>query len=823
MKKTKNLEQVFPIYKVENDFILSKTGSITIAYAVQLPEIFTLATADYEAIHAALLKAVRVLPPGIILHKQDWFTEAQFAPDSAADKSFMSRASDRHFNERPYLNHECYIFLSSVPSRLKEPTPLSTILIKGSIVPPSSLDEQVVEHFADKAGQFAQILQDSGYLSLRRLKDDEIVSSEDCAGLLERYCFLLGKEEYPTLSDIQTGGELKIGSRKLHLFSLADAEDLPALCGPRTTYDKYSTEKTRFSICFAGSLSLLLHCNHVYNQYIITGHPEETIKKLESKRRRLQSLSAYSRENTISLSATNAFLNEAVSQGRLPIKAHFNVIAWTDDPAGARDVKNLVSAAMAAMDGKTKIETAGAAAIFWAGIPGNGAELPTTSRFDTFAEQATCFLNVETNYQTSLSTAGIRLGDRLTGRPLAVDLFEGPYKKNIIQNRNIFLCGPSGSGKSFATNHILRSSWEAGAHVLVVDVGHSYEGLCNLAKGYYFTFSESNPISFNPFFVPGNKLDTEKKESIKALLLALWKKDDEDYSRSEYVSLSNALQNYFEYLKYYDFVFPCFDTFYEYLRDFFLPDLREQGVKDKDFDIDNFLYVLKPYYAGGEYDYLLNARDNLDLLNTDFIVFELDAIKDHPILFPTTTLIIMEVFINKMRRLRGVRKIILIEEAWKAIAKAGMAEYIKYLFKTVRKFYGTAAVVTQEINDIISSPIIKDTIIANSDIKILLDQSKYQNKFQDIQDMLGLTEKDKALILSMNKANDPFLKYKEIFIALGSHSKVYRTEVSLEEYLCYTTEEKEKVMRQEYARRYGSLKRGIAMLANDIRAKSVGL
>jgi conjugation system TraG family ATPase len=276
------------------------------------------------------------------------------------------------------------------------------------------------------------------------------------------------------------------------------------------------------------------------------------------------------------------------------------------------------------------------------------------------------------------------------------------------------------------------------------------------------------------------------------------------------VALSNALQLYFEK----NISFPCFDTFYEFLRDEFVKILATDQVKEKDFDISNFLYVLRPYYKGGEFDYLLNAKENLDLLQQRFIVFELDNIKDHPILFPVVTIIIMEVFISKMRKLKGIRKMILIEEAWKAIAKEGMAEYIKYLFKTVRKFFGEAIVVTQDVEDIISSPVIKQAIINNSDCKILLDQSKYQNKFDQIQELLGLTEKEKALVLSINKANDPTKKYKEVFISLGGIlSRVYRTEVSPEEYLAYTTEEKEKMKVQQAAEKFGGdIEKGIASL-----------
>jgi conjugation system TraG family ATPase len=439
--------------------------------------------------------------------------------------------------------------------------------------------------------------------------------------------------------------------------------------------------------------------------------------------------------------------------------------------------------------------------------------------FDTFAEQATCFLNMETAYRSSTSPVGIRLGDRLTGKPVHVDISDEPVKRGICTNRNKFILGPSGSGKSFFTNHMVRSYIEQGTHIVLVDVGHSYKGLCDMVKGYYFTYDEKNPIRFNPFYIAeGDNLDTEKRESIKTLLLALWKKDSESFTRSEYVALSNALQLYYEHLAKDADLFPCFNTFYEFLHEDFVKVLTKDKVKEKDFDVNNFLYVLRPYYKGGEFDYLLNATQNLELLKERFIVFELDNIKDHPILFPVVTIIIMEVFISKMRKLKGVRKMILIEEAWKAIAKEGMAEYIKYLFKTVRKFYGEAVVVTQEIEDIISSPVVKQAIINNSDCKILLDQSKYQNKFDGIQELLGLTEKEKALILSINKANDPAKKYKEVFISLGGMlSKVYRTEVSLEEYLAYTTEETEKVKVAQYTQKYGSVQKGIAALANDLR------
>jgi conjugation system TraG family ATPase len=813
--------KVFPVYKVEYDCILSKHGDVTVAYEVQLPEIFTMSDQEYEAFHQTLIKAIKVLPANSIFHKQDWFLSKKFE-GQFEDKvlSFLSHSSERFFNERPYLDHTCYVMLTRKPANRKTSTSMFSTLTRQSIVPDETVNPHRLQEFLDSAGQFERILQDSGFAKLRRIKDEGLTGSKYQVGLLEQYCFLQSQGAVPMIKDISFTDGITIGDEQCKLFVLSDVEDLPGMCGSRINYDRYSTDKTKFSVGFASPVGQLLSCNHVYNQYIFVEDVPKTIKTLESKRLRLQSLANYSRENATSKDATNDFLNEIIGDQRLPVKAHFNVLAWTDNKKELKELKTQVASALAQMDAIAKQETVGAPQIFWAGLPGNEADFPINDTFDTFAEQATCFLNLETNYQSSISPVGIRLGDRLTGRPVHVDISDEPVKKGICTNRNKFILGPSGSGKSFFTNHMVRSYYEQGTHIVLVDVGHSYKGLCDLVNGYYFTYDEANPIRFNPFYISkGDSLDTEKKESIKTLLLALWKKDDESFNRSEYVALSIALQTYYKFLETHHSIFPCFNTFYEFLRDVFVRILKEDKVKEKDFDVENFLYVLRPYYKGGEFDYLLNATENLELLQERFIVFELDNIKDHPILFPVVTIIIMEVFISKMRKLKGIRKMILIEEAWKAIAKEGMAEYIKYLFKTVRKFYGEAIVVTQEVEDIISSPIVKQAIINNSDCKILLDQSKYQNKFDQIQELLGLTEKEKALVLSINKSNDPKRKYKEVFISLGGvQSKVYATEVSLEEYLAYTTEESEKIKVQEYTNRWGGDRRkGIAELANDIR------
>jgi len=800
--KAATLESKFPLLSVENGCIISKDADITVAYRVELPELFTLTQAEYEAVHSAWAKAVKVLPAYSIVHKQDFFIEESYKPDICRDGlSFLSRSFERHFNERPYLRHDCYLFLTKTTKERSRTMSNFNALTRGFIIPKEMQDRETVARFLEASSQFERIINDSGFVRISRLTDDEITGTDKVAGIVEKY-FSLSQEDTTCLQDITLNpGEMKIGDNFLCLHTLSDPEDLPSSVATDSRYERLSTDRSDCRLSFAAPIGVLLTCNHIVNQYLFIDDSAENLRKFEQTARNMHSLSRYSRSNQINREWIEEYLNEAHSKGLTSIRAHCNVMAWSDDREKLKRVKNDVGSQLALMEAKPRHNTVDLPALFWAAIPGNAGDFPAEESFYTFIEQALCLFVEETSGKDSLSPFGMRMVDRLTGKPIHLDISDLPMKTGVITNRNKFILGPSGSGKSFFTNHMVRQYFEQGTHVLLVDTGNSYQGLCNLINarthgedGIYLTYEEDNPISFNPFFVEDGVFDIEKKESIKTLILTLWKRDDEPPTRAEEVALSNAVNLFLEKIRGDRSVVPSFNSFYEFIRDEYQEILRQKRTREKDFDVFNFLNVLEPYYRGGEYDFLLNSDRQLDLLNKRFIVFELDNIKDNKVLFPIVTIIIMETFINKMRKLKGIRKMILLEEAWKAISKEGMAEYLRYLFKTVRKFFGEAVVVTQEVEDIISSPIVKGTIINNSDCKILLDQRKYLNKFDEIQALLGLTDKERAQILSINMANDPSRKYKEVWIGLGgSQSAVYATEVSLEEYVCYTTEETEKI------------------------------
>ena len=771
-----------------------------------------------------------MLPNYSILHKQDIFITEKYEPDIRRDElSFLSRSFERHFNERPYLHHACYLFLTKTTKERSRQQSNWNTLCRGFLVPKEIRDKETVERFMEAVGQFESIVNDSGLVRLERLTTEEITGTENEPGIIERY-LTLSADGTTMLQDMQLNPDgMRIGDKRLCLHTLSDLDYLPGKVRTDGRYERLSTDRSDCRLSYAAPVGVMLPCDHIYNQWIFIDDSNENLSRFEKAAKNMQSLSRYSRSNQINKEWLDEYLNEAHSNGLQSVRCHCNIVAWAENGDELRRVKNDVGSALALMECTPHHNTTDLPALYWAGIPGNEADFPAEETFYTFTGQALCFFTAETCYRNSLSPFGIRMVDRLTGKPVFLDISDLPMKKGVVTNRNKFILGPSGSGKSFFTNHLVRQYWEQGTHILLVDTGNSYKGLCDLIHqktggddGIYFTYKENDPISFNPFFTEDYQYDIEKRDSIKTLILTLWKREDEPPRRSEEVALSNAVSLYIEKIKKNRKIKPNFNSFYDFVRKDYRKILADKNVREKDFDVDGFLNVLEPYYKNGEYGYLLNSDKELDLLNKRFIVFELDVVKDNPILFPVVTIIIMETFINKMRRLQGIRKMILIEEAWKAIAKEGMANYIRYLFKTVRKFYGEAIVVTQEVDDIISSPVVKETIINNSDCKILLDQRKYQNKFDQIQNLLGLTDKERSQILSINLANAANRLYKEVWIGLGgTQSAVYATEVSAEEYLCYTTEETEKLELTRLTEKLGgNIELAIKQLAESKRQEN---
>jgi len=505
--KASTLESKFPLLAVEHDCILSKDADITVAYKVDLPELFTVTAPEYESIHSSWLKAIKVLPNYSIVHRQDWFIEESYKPDNQDGSSFLSRSFERHFNERPFLNHTCYLFLTKTTKDRSRMQSSYSALTRSFIVPREMQDKETAVKFLESCEQFERIINDSGFITITRLKTDEIVGTTEQAGIIEKY-FSLSQEDTTCLQDMAIGaGEMKIGDNYLCLHTLSDPEDMPNNIATDTRYERLSTDRSDCRLSYVAPIGVLLCYNHIVNTYILIYDSAENLKRFEKQARNMHSLSRYSRSNQINKQWIEEYLNEAHSFGLTSIRCHCNIMAWSDDYEELKRIKNDVGSQLALMECKPRHNTVDTPTLFWAAIPGNQADFPAEEGFYSFIEQALCLFIGETNYKSSVCPFGIKMVDRMTGKPLHVDISDLPMKRGIITNRNKFILGPSGSGKSFFTNHMVRQYYEQGTHVLLVDTGNSYLGLCNLINsrthgedGVYFTYTEDNPIAFNPFY-----------------------------------------------------------------------------------------------------------------------------------------------------------------------------------------------------------------------------------------------------------------------------------------------------------------------------------
>ena len=372
IRKSSTLESKFPLLAVEQGCIISKDGDITVAYEVTLPEIFTVTSQEYESVHAAWCKAIKVLPDYSIVHKQDWFVKENYAPDlQNSDMSFLSRSYERHFNERPYLHHQCYLFLTkTTKERMAHQSNFST-LCRGHIIPKEIKNKETVARFLDAVEQFARIINDSGYISLRKLADDEITGTERTMGLVGKY-LSLSTENVQCLEDMELSASgMRIGNKHLCLHTLSQTEDLPTEVSTDNRFERLSTDRSDCRLSFAAPVGLLLSCNHIYNQYVFIDNSDETLQKFEKTARNMHSLSRYSRQNAINKEWIDEYLNEAHSQGLQSVRAHFNVLAWGEDMEELKHLRNDVGSQLASMECVPRHNTVDCPTLFWAAIPAN--------------------------------------------------------------------------------------------------------------------------------------------------------------------------------------------------------------------------------------------------------------------------------------------------------------------------------------------------------------------------------------------------------------------------------------------------------------------
>lgn len=822
-------------FSVENTdgigIVYTKTGEYSAILKIENPVQKYSANTDgyYEFTH--LFSAIaQTLGEGYAIHKQDIFIRKQFEDGSGDQHEFLSAAYFRYFNGRHYTDSVCYLTITqeSKKSRL------------------FSFDNKKWRDFLVKIRKVHDLLHDAGVQAV-------FLNETEASSYVDRFFAMDFKNKTVSMTNFKASDEnLSMGDKRCKVYSLVDVDcvSLPSLIRP---YSNIEVNNSEMPVDLLSAIDSIPNAETVvYNQIIFLPNQKRELALLDKKKNRHASIP--NPGNQMAVEDIKRVQEVIARESKQLVYTHYNLIVAVPADTDLQKCTNHLENTFSRLGIHISKRAYNQLELFVSSFPGNCYSMSEDyDRFLTLSDAAMCLMYKERIQHSEETPLKIYYTDR-QGVPVAIDITgkEGKYK--LTDNSNFFCLGPSGSGKSFHMNSVVRQLYEQGTDVVMVDTGNSYEGLCEYLNGKYISYTEEKPITMNPFRINRAELNVEKTGFLKNLVLLIWKGSQGTVTKTEDRLIEQVITEY------YDTYFNGFEGFTVTQREDLQKSLqidernhndrRDESERERDaridrminemerrrkelkvkelsfnsfyefsvqripdicsenrisgIDLSTYRYMMKDFYRGGNHEKTLNENMDSSLFDETFIVFEIDSIKDDPLLFPLVTLIIMDVFLQKMR-IKKNRKVLVIEEAWKAIASPLMAEYIKFMYKTARKFWASVGVVTQEIQDIIGSPIVKEAIINNSDVVMLLDQSKFRERFDEIKAILGLTDVDCKKIFTVNRLENKEGRsfFREVFIRRGTTSGVYGVEEPYECYMTYTTERAEKEALKLYKKELG--------------------
>lgn len=779
---------------------------------------------DFTHLFSAL---AQTLGEGYALHKQDIFVRKQFANEPEHNQEFLSASYFRYFNGRPYTDSLCYLTITQEAKKSRL----------------FSYDSKKWRDFLVKIYKVRDLLRDSGV-------QVKFLNKAEASEYVDRYFAMNFKDRTVSMTNVKADDEtVSMGDKRCKVYSLVDVDcaALPSLIRPYTNIEVNNTEMPVDLVSVVDNIPNAETV--VYNQIIFLPSQKRELALLDKKKNRHASIPNPS--NQMAVEDIKQVQDVIARESKLLVYTHFNMVVGVPADTDLQKCTNHLENAFGRMGIHISKRAYNQLELFVSSFPGNCYSLNEEyDRFLTLSDAAVCLMYKERVQHSEETPIKIYYTDR-QGVPVAIDITGKEGKNKLTDNSNFFCLGPSGSGKSFHMNSVVRQLHEQGTDVVMVDTGNSYEGLCEYFGGKYISYTEERPITMNPFRINREEMNVEKTGFLKNLVLLIWKGTQGTVTKTEDRLIEHVITEYYDaYFNGFEGFTPqqredlrkslviddrnssekrhesereravriegiidkiegrrkelkveelSFNSFYEYSVQR-IPDICEEN-RITGIDLSTYRYMIKDFYLGGNHEKTLNENMDSSLFDETFVVFEIDSIKDDPLLFPLVTLIIMDVFLQKMR-IKKNRKVLVIEEAWKAIASPLMAEYIKFMYKTARKFWASVGVVTQEIQDIIGSEIVKEAIINNSDVVMLLDQSKFKERFDTIKTILGLTDVDCKKIFTINRLENKEGRsfFREVFIRRGTTSGVYGVEEPRECYMTYTTERAEKEALKLYKR-----------------------
>ncbi|SNZ01307.1 TraG family conjugative transposon ATPase [Flagellimonas pacifica] len=816
MEKQIALWDAFPIYGYERRSLISKEkGFLTIPLELQLPEVFTLETVEYEALQELFFNVINILGPNTLLHKQDFFLQENYALlRERLEGDFLERSNEQHFEGRAILNGFHYLYISIVPKdyikyssrRANSFLSKSRDFYLNHTVPKEFVNSDLLMDFESKVESVNSLINSSGLIQSKIMDYKNLFSQN---GLYSKYFSL--SHANPGLPDVDfDNNSIWAGDKQAQFFTLENLEQFTKdHVAPNEFYGKFTTRYNLFPIGNLFSLGFKIPYEHIVNQYIYIPDQEKALKQLRKKAKRFVQFSSGKKDDSNAIYADQIYEynRDILENHKESVFYHLNVLGFADRSVEHRHLCNNISSAFKKLKINVKENTIDRKNLFFGGVPGNAIGISSDMYMPMSSDMAASLLYFEGAYKDATkSVEGLRLVDRISGKPLSVSVYREPEEKNWIFNRGMLVASGSGGGKSYLTNHYIASELRQGGEAVIMEDGNSYDKITEVFGGVILQHDNEHPFTFNPFLLDtydiiktelGEKSLSESKLLYLVTLLKLITGDQDNTSPKsnahevEKTLFEILVTGYYEQMWGHENQDFKFDTFFEFCKTHLNALMEKHKIMRDVFDSNVFLFLLEKYHSEGPRGNLLNKEDKrITRLSEEKIVyFKLGKLIDNELLFPITALMIMEIFNKKIHdpSKLTINKILAVDEAWKALDRPELAGYFNSQSRMARKLGGQPIFISQKVDDFIASEIIKNAIVVNSHIKVFLDMRDFAKSFDKIQEIMGLGEKQKQLILSINKDLPENRKFREVAFCWMDKIKVYGVETSLAEKCIYET------------------------------------
>lgn len=587
--------------------LYTKTGEYSAILKMENPVQKYSANIDsyYEFNHLVTALA-QTLGEGYAIHKQDVFVRKQFQDESNDNHEFLSESYFKYFNGRSYTDSQTYLIITQENKK-------SRIF---------SFDSKKWRDFMVKIRKVKDQLKDSGL-------EASYLDGNTAREYVDRYFSMSFNDKTVSMTNFKVDEEsISMGNKRCKVYSLVDVDcvSTPSIVRPFTNIEVNNVSMPVDMVSLVDSIPSADVV--VYNQMFFIPNQKRELSLLDKKKNRHASMPNPS--NQIAVEDIKKVQDVIARENKQLVYAHFNLVVGVPIDADIQKCTNHLENSFGRLGIHISKRAYNQLELFVNSFPGNCYSTnPEYDRFLTLSDAAACLMYKERIQHSEETPLKIYYTDR-QGVPVAIDISGKEGKNKITDNSNFFCLGPSGSGKSFHMNSVVRQMWEQNTDVVMVDTGNSYEGLCEYVGGKYISYTDEHPITMNPFAIKCEELNIEKIGFLKNLVMLIWKGTQGEVTKTEDRLIEQVITEYFdEYFMKKQIANLSFNTFYEYSKVRIPQIIKENNLAG--IDLASYNYLLKDFYKGGSHELTLNENLDTKLFDETFIVFEIDSIKGAPV------------------------------------------------------------------------------------------------------------------------------------------------------------------------------------------------